>query len=33
LARAALGEGIEFAIGAKRIAPLRRLLSGIGEAD
>jgi hypothetical protein len=33
LARAALGEGIEFAIGAKRIAALWRLLSGIGEAD
>jgi len=32
LARAALAEGIEFAIGAKRIAPLWRLLSGIGEA-
>jgi len=33
LARAAHGEGIGFAIGAKRIAPLWRLLDGIGEAD
>jgi len=32
-ARAAHAEGIEFAIGAKRIAPLWRLLSGIAEAD
>jgi hypothetical protein len=32
LARAAHTEGIAFAIGAKRIAPLWRLLSGIAEA-
>jgi len=33
VARAALGEGVEFAIGAKRIAPLWRMLAGIGETD
>src|SRR5439155_15091098 len=33
LARAAHAEGISFAIGAKRIAPLWRLLSGISEND
>ena len=33
LARVAFGEGVEFAIGAKRIAPLWRLLSGIEESD
>jgi hypothetical protein len=33
LARAAFCEGIEFAIGAKRIAPLWRLLAGVGEQD
>jgi len=33
LARAAHFEGIEFAIGAKRIAPLWRLLAGITETD
>src|SRR4051794_39465577 len=33
LARAALFAGIEFAIGARRIAPLWRLLDGIAEAD
>ncbi len=33
LARAASQENIAFAIGAKRIAPLWRLLSGIGETD
>jgi hypothetical protein len=33
LARAAHREAIMFAIGAKRIAPLWRLLSGIAEAD
>ena len=33
LARAALSTGIEFAIGARRIAPLWRLLDGIGESD
>jgi hypothetical protein len=33
LARAALFTGIEFAIGARRIAPLWRLLDGIAEAD
>jgi hypothetical protein len=33
LARAADDEGIEFAIGAKRIAPLWRLLAGVNEAD
>jgi hypothetical protein len=33
LARAAFFEGVEFAIGAKRIAPLWRLLAGIGEQD
>jgi hypothetical protein len=33
LARAAHFEGIQFAIGAKRIAPLWRLLSGINEDD
>ena len=31
LARAALLSGVEFAIGAKRIAPLWRILSGVGE--
>jgi Transposase DDE domain group 1 len=31
LARAALLAGVEFAIGAKRIAPLWRLLDGVGE--
>jgi hypothetical protein len=33
LARAALLAGVEFAIGAKRIAPLWRLLAGIAEPD
>lgn len=33
LARAALFEDVEFAIGAKRIAPLWRLLAGLGEQD
>lgn len=33
LARAAFAEGAEFAIGAKRIAPLWRLLDGIAEDD
>jgi len=33
LARAAFGEGAEFAIGAKRIAPLWRLLDGLTEDD
>ena len=33
LARAALFAGIEFAIGARRIAPLWRLLDGIAETD
>jgi hypothetical protein len=33
LARAAHLAGIEFAIGAKRIAPLWRLLDGLREAD
>ena len=33
LARAALFAGIEFAIGARRIAPLWRLLDGLAEAD
>ena len=33
LARAALFADIEFAIGARRIAPLWRLLDGIGETD
>jgi len=33
LARAAHFENIEFAIGAKRIAPLWRLLSGVAEDD
>jgi hypothetical protein len=33
LARAALATGAEFAIGARRIAPLWRLLSGIDEGD
>jgi len=33
LARVALFEGIEFAIGAKRIAPLWRILDGIAETD
>src|SRR6187397_655731 len=33
LARAALFADIEFAIGARRIAPLWRLLDGIAEAD
>jgi hypothetical protein len=33
LARAALAEGIQFAIGAKRIAPLWRLLAGIDDDD
>jgi hypothetical protein len=31
LARAALVAGVEFAIGAKRIAPLWRLLDGVAE--
>jgi hypothetical protein len=33
LARAALGADVEFAIGARRIAPLWRLLDGLVEAD
>lgn len=33
LARVAFLEGVEFAIGAKRIAPLWRLLDGISESD
>jgi hypothetical protein len=33
LARVAFLEGVEFAIGAKRIAPLWRLLAGIKESD
>jgi hypothetical protein len=33
LARAALLAGVEFAIGAKRIGPLWRILSGLGEGD
>jgi DDE family transposase len=33
LARVAFFEGVEFAIGAKRIAPLWRLLAGIEETD
>lgn len=33
LARAAFLEGVEFAIGAKRIAPLWRMLAGIAESD
>jgi len=33
LARAALMAGVEFAIGAKRIAPLWRILSGVAEGD
>jgi len=33
LARVAFQEGVEFAIGAKRIAPLWRLLSGVSETD
>jgi hypothetical protein len=33
LARAALMAGIEFAIGAKRIAPLWRILAGVAESD
>ncbi|MGH4023714.1 MAG: transposase [Pseudonocardiaceae bacterium] len=33
LARVAFCEGVQFAIGAKRIAPLWRLLAGIAEAD
>jgi hypothetical protein len=33
LARVAFVEGVEFAIGAKRIAPLWRLLAGITETD
>ena len=33
LARVAFLEGIEFAIGAKRIAPMWRLLSGLSEQD
>jgi hypothetical protein len=33
LARAARDEGIDFAIGAKRIAPLSRLLDGIADDD
>lgn len=33
LARVAFLEGVEFAIGAKRIAPLWRLLSGLSEQD
>jgi hypothetical protein len=33
LARVAFLEGVEFAIGAKRIAPMWRLLSGLSEAD
>jgi hypothetical protein len=33
LARVAFAEGVEFAIGAKRMAPLWRLLSGLSERD
>jgi hypothetical protein len=33
LARAALAAGVEFAIGAKRIAPLWRILDGVAEGD
>ena len=33
LARAALVAGVEFAIGAKRIAPLWRILDGVAEGD
>jgi len=33
LARAALIAGVEFAIGAKRIAPLWRILAGVAEGD
>ena len=33
LARAAHAAGVGFAIGAKRIAPLWRLLDGIAETD
>jgi hypothetical protein len=33
LARAALFANIEFAIGARRIAPLWRLLDGLGDTD
>jgi hypothetical protein len=33
LARAALMAGVEFAIGAKRIAPLWRILAGVAEGD
>ena len=33
LARAALIAGVEFAIGAKRIAPLWRILNGVAEGD
>jgi hypothetical protein len=33
LARAALAAGVEFAIGAKRIAPLWRILDGLAEGD
>ncbi|RJQ76074.1 hypothetical protein [Amycolatopsis panacis] len=33
LARVAFLEGVEFAIGAKRIAPLWRLLSGLSKQD
>src|SRR6185437_7863167 len=33
LARAALMAGVEFAIGAKRIAPLWRILGGVAEGD
>ena len=33
LARAALMAGVEFAIGAKRIAPLWRILGGVAEDD
>jgi hypothetical protein len=33
LARAALVAGVEFAIGAKRIAPLWRILDGVAESE
>jgi hypothetical protein len=33
VARAALAESVEFAIGANRIAPLWRMLAGIDETD
>ncbi|MGH3530039.1 MAG: hypothetical protein ACRDQ6_22465, partial [Pseudonocardiaceae bacterium] len=33
LARAALSADVEFAIGAKRIAPLWRILDGVAEGD